>query len=231
MISIKQLFACLYVLTIYASFSSLQAETIKSVFLLGENRYATVEKTSFPDPTGQARPYIRTFQSGAFLDQEQSKRLIEAAFFERIRRSDRLDAAFSSLILFDAGGDYVWHRWQPETTRLRDRNARIWKITLLALTSLAWYNADRRASELASNPLLPSRAAERRFEDARNIYYGMSAITLGTFSFYTYRAYRDFSTDITGSKLELHNRTQTEIDLSLPTTPTAFNLHLTFPLP
>lgn len=205
----KPSYALIIVLIFFVFLKTVEAAPSDAIYLRDGDGFSPVEKVDYE---GESRLYIRTMKSGVFLDERQSTNLIEAAYFRRIRESSPRSAAFSSLLMFDAGADYVWYRWKPEQAARLNSQARIWKLATLAVTALSYYAASRSAADVARNPYTTSSSTQKRFELMRNIYYASAATTLGVYSYFTYRAYSGFGHDVEGNDLRIQQRQELPAD-------------------
>ena len=200
----------LAVILIYVS----SCETIWSVpanavYLNDQDSFSRVEKVEYND---EPRLYIRTMKKGAFLSEQESNNLVDAIYFDRIRKESPRSAAFSSLLMFDAGSEYVWYRWNQNQALQFNSQARILKLATLAVTVLSYYATNRSAADIARNPYTTSSSAKRQFELMRNIYYASAMTTLGVYSYFTYNAYNGFGHDVDGNDLRIQQRQELPAD-------------------
>lgn len=196
------------------SVTYLSAESMPAILLTSDQGFTRLELTDYKDPSGQSRTYVRSLQSGRFLDAAEEDRLVSAEFFYHVREASPMEAATDSLLHFDAAAEYVWHGWDSDSPVKRNLNARILKLGLLGLTAIAYRNASTRAADLAENSILPSRSDQRSFATSRNLYYATTAITTGTYAWLAFRAYSSFGQNAQGESLRIPERV--EVPFSSP---------------
>mgnify|MGYP006921594719 CR=1 FL=1 len=160
--------------------------------------------------TLEQRHYIRTEQNGRFLKPEESVRLLDPGYVERIRQGNRWQAAGESLLFFDRGAEYV-HFSEPGRAQRVNWRSRLLKLSSLAATGIAYWNLRSKASEYSRSIRYVNHSVpEARYNRASSYYNLTLIITASIWGYETYRAYADFGTSPEIGDLQIPERTEVD---------------------
>lgn len=157
--------------------------------------------------------FVSDDKRGVRVSEVDQDAVVSLEYWDRIRNSSPLEAAFCSILLFHAGQNYEWNS--------KPGNEDVWvraiKIGLVFLTSYFFWEANQANRAIGNSFLgIDDGAAKERFRFYNNAYGISGAATLAFFGYTAVKAYVRFGKDSQGNDLRIQER-------GLPQSPAEFD--------